>query len=105
MRVRRIELRVPGVRRQADVAANGLQRCVVELDRSIDAEIGATVRGAWRSAGAGIESNPRADRLGSSGRRTRQPAIIEGNADRVGDSVISHLQIRLKLVHWTDISV
>src|SRR5438132_7771194 len=105
MRMRCIQLWVPGMRRQADVVTNGSKCCGVKLDCRVDAVVGAPVGSAGRNASAGIESNSSSDGFRGSRCGTGQATIIESNADRVADAVIGNVQIRLEFVHWTGIVV
>src|SRR5712691_3161453 len=88
MRVGRVELRVPGVLGHADVVPDGRERGGIELDGSIDAIIGASVRSSRRGRGAGIKSNPGGGGFHRSRCWTGQTAIVERNTDRVGAAVI-----------------
>src|SRR5216684_8523525 len=105
MRVGRVKVWVPGVLGHADVVPDGRELGGIELDCSIDAIIGPSVRSSGRGRGAWIKSNSGGDGFRRSRCRAGQTAIVERNTDRVGDAIISDVQIRLEFVHGIDVVV
>src|SRR2546428_2129863 len=97
-RVRRVELRVPGVLREPDVVSPWRQGGCVELDTRVHAVVRRAVRGQ-RAAVVGIrgvECDTRRRRLRRPSGGTGEPPGVERDADR---AVRGDVAVRLGLVH------
>src|SRR5712692_5558463 len=88
-RVRRVQLRVPGVLGEPDIVPEWREGGTVELHTGVDAVVGGNIRVGL------VKGEASANSLGSSGRGTIQAAIVEGHTycPTGGDR-----QVRLELI-------
>src|SRR5438445_11183734 len=103
-RVRRVELRVPGVLREPDVVSPWCQGGRVELDARVHAVVRGTVR-RQRPAIVGIrgvECDTRRRRLRRPSGGTGEPPVVEPDADR---AVRGDVEVRLELVDESGVVV
>src|SRR3954447_14805795 len=95
--MRRVELRIPGMSRHAEVVADGLQVRRVKLDRRIDAVV-RSVEWLARVPGQAGPCWVVAPR-----RRAAEPAVVEGDRDLAAGRV--DREVRLQLVDRTCVVV
>src|SRR6267142_1327678 len=103
-RVRRVQLGIEAVLREADVLAGSLQVGPEELDACVDAVVGRAVRreGARVAGVDPVESQAGRGRLIAPLRRARKPAVVEIDTD---SAVSCSSKLRLKFVSRMDVVV